>query len=88
MLEVLSKVVGVSDLYLWRAEHKEFEEVAVKTEKSILTGDKDADKDKVAAALPAFVGEQSYECDDESDAVAVAIAWLLVNGLIDGGAHG
>ena len=42
-----------------------------------------AEKDEVASALEQFVGVQDYACDDESDAVAVAIAWLLQKNLID-----
>ena len=34
-------------------------------------------------SLVQFVGEYNYECDDESDAVAVGIAWLIDNGMID-----
>ena len=82
-VEVLHKVVGVSDLYAWWLTQTEFEEVPVKTVKLLVANDHNAEKDQVAAALTQFVGEQSYDCDDESDAVAVGIAWLIMNKLID-----
>lgn len=82
-VEVLHKVVGMSDLYAWWLEKTEFEEVPVKTVKSLVANDKDAGKDAVAAALDQFVGRREYARDDESDAVAVGIAWLIQRGLID-----
>ena len=82
-VEVLHKVVGMSDLYAWWLEKTEFEEVPVKTVKSLVANDKDAGKDAVAASLDQFVGHREYARDDESDAVAVGIAWLIQRGLID-----
>ena len=82
-VEVLHKVVGVTDLYAWWLKQSEFEEVPVKTVKSLVANDQNAEKDQVAAALTQFVGEQQYDCDDESDAVAVGIAWLIMNKFID-----
>lgn len=82
-VEVLHKVVGMSDLYAWWLEKTEFEEVPVKTVKSLVANDKDAGKDAVAASLDQFVGRREYARDDESDAVAVGIAWLIQRGLID-----
>lgn len=82
-VEVLHKVVGVSDLYAWWLEKAEFEEVPVKAVKSLVANDKDAKKDAVAEALVQFVGPREYARDDESDAVAVGVAWLIQHGLID-----
>lgn len=79
----LNKVVGVSDLYAWGLGCRVFEELDPKTVKKLITGDGLADKQKVAEALEKYVGPQVYACDDESDAVAVGIAWLLQQGLID-----
>ena len=83
VIEVLHKVVGVSDLYAWGFGGREFAEVHPKTIKKLVANDQLAEKDIVAAALTQFVGEREYECDDESDAVAVGIAWLLEQGWID-----
>ena len=83
VIEVLHKVVGVADLYAWGLGGRVFEEVHPKTVKKLVANDQLAEKDVVAAALTQFVGEREYECDDESDAVAVGIAWLLREGMID-----
>lgn len=83
VIEVLHKVVGVSDLYAWGLGGREFEEVHPKTIKKLVANDQLAEKDAVAAALTQFVGEREYACDDESDAVAVGIAWLLEQGMLD-----
>lgn len=77
---MLHKVVGVSDLYAWAERKAEFEEINPKTIKLLVAGKDDASKEDVAAALVNFVGEQTYTCDDESDAVAVGIAWLIRHG--------
>ena len=82
-IQILHKVIGVTDLYAWACGHREFEEIAPTTIKSVMTGDKDASKDAVAAALEPYVGKQDYAIDDESDAVAVGVAWLIKQNLID-----
>jgi len=83
VIEVLHKVVGVADLYGWGFGGRIFDEIHPKTIKKLVADDQLAEKDAVAAALPQFVGEREYACDDESDAVAVGIAWLLQQGKID-----
>lgn len=83
VIEVLHKVVGVADLYAWSLGSREFQEIHPKTIKKIVANDQLAEKDVVAAALPQFVGEYEYACDDESDAVAVGVAWLIQQGMID-----
>lgn len=81
--QVLCKVVGVTDLYAWAFGHREFAEIAPSAVKKLVTGKASANKEEVAAALESYVGKQDYACDDESDAVAVGIAWLVSNGLIE-----
>ena len=83
VIEVLHKVVGVADLYAWGLGGRVFDEIHPKTIKKLVANDAEAKKDVVADSLTQFVGEREYECDDESDAVAVGIAWLIKNGLID-----
>lgn len=83
VIEVLHKVVGVSDLYAWGLGGRVFDEIHPKTIKKLVANDQLAEKDAVASALTQFVGPQQYECDDESDATAVGIAWLLQKGMID-----
>ena len=83
VIEVLHKVVGVSDLYAWGLGGRVFDEVHPKAVKKLVANDQLAEKQAVADALPQFVGEREYACDDESDAVAVGLAWLLEEGLIE-----
>jgi crossover junction endodeoxyribonuclease RuvC len=80
--QALFKVVGVSDLAAWKAYGTEFVEIAPTTVKKLLTGSGKANKDEVAAALDKYIGEQQFEADDESDAAAVGIAWLIRNSYI------
>lgn len=72
---VLSKVVGVSDLYAWGFGQRTFQEIDPKTVKKLITGDGLAEKQTVADTLEKYVGPQEYRVDDQSDAVAVGIAW-------------
>ena len=83
VIEVLHKVVGVADYLAWRSRCDFFEEIHPKTIKKIISNDSNAEKDVVMNSLVQFVGEYDYECDDESDAVAVGIAWLIEKGMID-----
>ena len=77
--QALFKVVGVADLAAWRKCRTEFVEIAPTTVKKLLTGSGKASKDEVAKALERYVRKQTYTTDDESDAIAVGIAWLIVN---------
>ena len=78
----MCKVIGVADLYAW-AYGKVFDEIAPTAVKKLVTGNASAKKEEVASALTKYVGQQDYACDDESDAVAVGVAWLIQKGLID-----
>lgn len=49
-IQVLHKVVGVADLYAWAVGQRVWEEIMPTTIKALLTEDKNAEKDKVAAA--------------------------------------
>ncbi len=80
--QALFKVVGIADLAVWKAYGTEFVEITPTTVKKLLTGSGKASKDEVAAALEKYIGEQSFEADDESDAAAVGIAWLIRNSYI------
>ena len=80
--QALFKVVGVADLAAWKKCHTEFVEIAPTTVKKLLTGSGKASKEEVAAALESYVGEQTYGSDDESDALAVGMAWLMLNKMI------
>ena len=74
--QALFKVMGVADLTAWQAHGCKYHELAPAAVKKLLTGNGKATKQEVANALARYVGEQIFATDDESDAVAVGIAWL------------
>jgi crossover junction endodeoxyribonuclease RuvC len=76
----LSKVVGVMDWALWVFYSKEWFSIYPMTVKKIIAGNGRALKEEVAASLDKYIGKQKYKCDDESDAAAVAVAWLIQQG--------
>ena len=76
----LSKVVGLLDFFVYKLANKEWYTIYPVTIKKLVAGSGKAEKDEVAAALEKYVGKQEYKCDDESDATAVAIAWLIQQG--------
>lgn len=80
----LSKVVGVSDYLAEIFLHIDFKQIFPTTIKRLLTGDCNAKKDDVATSLKRWVGEHEYRVDDESDAVAVGVAWLVHEGMLEG----
>ena len=78
--QTIFRMVGVTDLVLWDLAGKSFEQLAPKEVKRLITEDGRATKEQVREMLPQYVGEQEYKTDDESDAVAVGVAWLLKGG--------
>lgn len=70
----VAKVVGVMDYYL---NTNEWYEIYPVTIKRLIAGSGKADKSEVAEALSYYVGKLQYQNDDESDAVAVAVTWLI-----------
>ena len=74
------EMVGLSDWWIWTRERKQWIELYPVTIKKIVTGDSKADKKKVEESLTDFVGRREYKVDDESDATALAVAWLVTNG--------
>lgn len=82
-IQALARVVGLSEYLALSMGHGEFDRIPPKMVKKLVTGNSSAEKEEVAKALVQFVGEQDYACDDESDAVAVGIAWLIQNNFLD-----
>lgn len=80
---VLNKVVGVTDLTLWDRRRDSFQELAPSEIKKLVTGWYRAGKNDVIEAMTNYIGEVRYETDDESDACACIIAWLIRNGYMD-----
>lgn len=79
----LLRVAGAADMTLWQISQQTFQEYAVTSIKKAVTGNGRASKEEVAAALPQFVGDWQYKTDDESDAVAVGLTFLIKEGYID-----
>ena len=79
----INKAHGVVDYVLWHYRGIVPEELTAMAIKKDVAGTGRATKEDVDASLEQFVGKLSYSCDDESDAVACAIAWLIENGYID-----
>ena len=73
----LAKVAGAADIAVWNSLGKEFYEMAPVMIKKVVTNNARASKEEVAEALKDYVGEREYAVDDESDAVAVGVAWLI-----------
>lgn len=75
------KVIGVMDWMLYRMKQEWYEIYPVSVKK-LVTGSGKADKIAVADALPLYLGQHEYQNDDESDAAAVAVAFLVDNNLL------
>ncbi|MBP3653707.1 MAG: crossover junction endodeoxyribonuclease RuvC [Clostridia bacterium] len=80
--QALNKVVGIADLVAWQKDQAVFCEIAPTTVKKLLTGSGRSEKEAVAGALERYLGFQIYKTDDESDAAAVGVAWLLQEKLL------
>lgn len=80
--QTLNKVVGIADLIAWQQSQSVFHEIAPTTVKKLLTGNGRAEKEAVAGTLERYLGFQIYKTDDESDAAAVGVAWLLQERLL------
>lgn len=82
------KVIGIVDWINWQLRQKDplcskWYEVFPVTVKKAVTGSGKADKLQVQKALSNYIGERQYEVDDESDSVAVALAFLIQNDQIE-----
>lgn len=81
--QALNKVVGITDMLAFNLINAEIQEITPTTVKKLVAGDGKASKEEVAAALDAYFDHNIFQTDDESDACAVGIAWLIQNGYID-----
>ena len=72
----MAKVHGQMDLLMWK-RGKTWQEVSPVVVKKVLTGKGKAEKKEVAEAQKRYFGDLSFSCDDESDAAAVAVSWLI-----------
>lgn len=82
--QAIHKVVGVSEMLVWHILEMKFQELAPRSVKKYVTGWGNASKEDVAEAIDNYIPKHAqWYSDDESDAVAVGIAWLIANQYID-----
>ena len=75
------EAVGVSNMILWQTQHQTWIELYPVSIKKLLTGSGKATKEDVAKAVQEVLDQKiDFACDDESDACAVVLAWLLQAG--------
>lgn len=79
----LFRVSGVADLALWKTKQAKFYDIAPSAMKKIMTGHGQAAKALVADSLTKYVGKHIYSTDDESDAVAAGVSFLIREGYLD-----
>lgn len=75
--------VGMLNWWLWMNHQTEWHEIYPSSVKKLITGNGRATKEDVRSALSTYVGEQQYACDDESDALAIALAFLIQINLLE-----
>lgn len=76
--QVLFRVVGVVDLLLEECELHPSKEITISETKKVITGDGKAEKAAVATAVQQYLTEKAtFANDDESDAVAVGVAYCI-----------
>ena len=82
--QALFKVVGVSDITAHIYNHKTVYEISPTTVKKVITGNGKASKDEVAEGVNTYLGTNiDFKTDDESDAVAVGIAYMKQKKVLD-----
>lgn len=79
--QTLFKVIGVSD-YICSLYGKEVVEYSPSEVRKLLFEKGNVGKSTVQDVLARYIGECDYETDDESDATAVAVAYLVKSGLL------
>lgn len=84
--QALFKVVGISDLYAHMRTEKEIAELSPTTVKKVVTGSGKATKQDVEKAVKKILRIDKpdfFATDDESDAVAVGLAYMKRKGLVE-----
>ena len=71
------EVVGITNLYLHSVYGKEWSEIYPVSVKKIITGTAKAEKKDVETSLNKYLPPIEFANDDESDAAAVAVSWIL-----------
>lgn len=79
----LYSVNGAVDMILWNRKEMWFQELPPLTVKKNIAGSGKASKEELAEAIDNYCTHSNWRSDDESDAVGVGIAWLIINGYMD-----
>lgn len=83
-VQTINKVVGVAEMITYHILEAKFQELTPASVKKNVTGSGRASKEEVAEAVENYFDEPiTWASDNESDAVAVGIAWLVANGYLD-----
>lgn len=76
--QAIFRVVGIADYVAWETSELICEEVGITEAKKLITGSGRAEKEQVAAAVMQYLtAPVEFAVDDESDAVAVGVAYCL-----------
>lgn len=79
--QVIFRVVGVADLLTEMILKDSCHEIGISEAKKAITGSGKAEKEEVAEKVQKFLTNHvAFAVDDESDAVAVGVAFLLKQG--------
>ncbi len=74
------EVVGVTNFWAYQHGESQWHEIYPVQIKKLITGNGKASKEEVAEGLKKYLPDLQFKNDDESDATAVAIAWLIQHG--------
>lgn len=76
--QAIFRVVGIADMFAYVSLGKACEEVGITEAKKLITGNGRAEKEQVAVMVQRYLSEPvEFAVDDESDAVAVGVAYCL-----------
>lgn len=76
--QAIFRVVGVVDMFAYRLLNTACQEIGITEAKKLITGDGRADKADVAVMVQQYLTRViEFAVDDESDAVAVGVAYCL-----------
>ena len=81
--EMVYRVVGATECLLWQRLKMPYHEMSPASIKKIVGGYGNASKEEVADGLEPYIGYWTYRSNDESDAAAVGVAWLIKNLYLD-----
>ena len=76
------EAVGVTTMWAWQKQRNEWIDIHPLMIKEMVAGNGKAEKDEVAKAVNEYFPEATFETDDESDACAVGLAYLIAVGLL------